>query len=95
MSRGRHKKQFECGHRGFGKFCNRCKIAEAALAKAKRQRKGSTKRHESLLEAARLKGNGDPPTRADIEALGVEPEEAQLVVDSTREGRRSRELDAC
>jgi hypothetical protein len=95
MSRGRHKKQFECGHRGFGKFCNRCKMADTALAKAKRQRKGSAKRNESLLQAAHLKGAGGAPTKADLEALGVEPEEAQLVLDSTRETRRLRELDEC
>ena len=31
----RLKKRFECGHRGFGKFCHRCADAERATRPVK------------------------------------------------------------
>jgi hypothetical protein len=92
VSRGRHRKRFECGHRGFGKFCNRCKMAEQVLGKAKRLRKGTAKRNELLIQSAKLKGAGEDPTKADLEALGVAADEAEEIV---RPPRHNPELDTC
>jgi hypothetical protein len=91
MSRGRHKKSFPCGHRGFGKFCNRCKMAEKLRDKAKHQRKGSAKRNETLIAAAKMFGDGSDPTQADLEALGVGQDEAAAILFPPR----NRELDTC
>jgi len=92
MSRGRHKKSFPCGHRGFGKFCNRCKIADTLHGKAKRMRKGTPKRAEAMLQVAKMKGDGSDPSKADLVALGLGEDEAAEIL---RPPRRNRELDEC
>ena len=32
MSRGKSQKNFECGHRGFGKLCHRCEEADRLMS---------------------------------------------------------------
>lgn len=51
----RWKKRFECGHRGFGRACQRCAQAEQMETKAKRLRKVSAQRQSLEREAARLR----------------------------------------
>jgi len=47
----KHRKQFVCGHRGFGKYCHRCADAHTKKQKRLQQRQRKRQTWQELFEA--------------------------------------------
>ena len=82
MARLKHKKNFACGHKGFGQKCRRCIDAQKLIDAAGKTRNASARR-EALIEAAKLKAlKGASVTSSDLESVGFNHDEAQQIIAS-------------